>query len=83
MRVSLYGAGGPQSMNHNHNITRSPQVNKKFRRDYYMASQNTVVSASAHQGPGANKIIHSAVGQSVQNMSHISNSRGTLLSSKK
>jgi len=48
-----------------------------------MASQNTVVSASAHQGSGANKIIHSAVGQSVQNISHISNSRGTLLSSKK
>lgn len=21
-------------------VTRSPQVNKKFRRDYYMASQN-------------------------------------------
>jgi hypothetical protein len=41
MRASLYGVGGPQSMAVNHggnNITKSPQVNKKFRRDYYIAS---------------------------------------------
>ena len=50
MRISLYGGAGALNTS-GHRITRSPQVNKKFRRDYQVvASQNTggnVGSASA------------------------------------
>ena len=55
VRMSLYGgAMNPSSLvsgsgavasSVNYTIARSPQVNKKFRRDYYIASNNTVGSA--------------------------------------
>jgi len=41
MRISLYGGNAPLNTSGHGGITRSPQVNKKFRRDYYVASQNT------------------------------------------
>lgn len=42
-RMSLYG-GLNQSMI-GYNVTASPQVSKKNRRDYYVAANNTVQSA--------------------------------------
>ncbi|TNV86765.1 hypothetical protein FGO68_gene6602 [Halteria grandinella] len=66
-RVSMYGGN---AFSNGNNAARSPQVNKKFRRDYYLASSNTI------QGNN-NKVLTS----SIQNMGN--QSRGTLLSSKK
>ena len=76
MRISLYSGGPGQNGYHiasAHQITKSPQVKNKFRREYGLGRVDT--TAKTHIGSSINNISMSLGLQT--------NSRGTLLSSKK